>query len=318
MNPQDRPESVPCADVALLIPFAANGTIGDAERGIVERHMASCAVCAAAHRFAVDLRTGMRAAALHEHVDPARLVAFAEDPSGVEDSERMMIEAHLHQCDGCAAEHAVLLRVEDADQGDARADVPRPAARAQASRVSDAVERIVNRLREAAWTALSPAPAMAYLVVAVLATGLLLLRPAWLVTGKPGDPGTAVSEAPWRVGGGVLLTDDRAVYRGGTAPQPDIPEVDAGDDRVLILELTDLPAAPAQEDVYRLRIVASGESRPVWERTVTGSLFARDYTLCLPASSLGLEPGAYVIEALDPSGREVFRAAFRVVPPSRG
>lgn len=161
------PPTRACDGIAPLVPWHVNGTLAADERAAVAEHVAGCADCRALTAPATAFRARAKhvpPASLLDHVQAQLLVEFVETPDVLDDEPRAWVAAHLAVCDVCRGA-AVILREMSA----------LPAAVLAEGATADSVRdngprspfaRLWDRL---SMSVLRPLPALAYLVVALLA-----------------------------------------------------------------------------------------------------------------------------------------------------
>jgi hypothetical protein len=168
-----------CRDnIAELLPWFVNGTLSEEERRKVERHLEVCPLCRdslkALEWFSESMRT-YASILPAEHIDPQKLVTYAESKDELTESELKELEDHLSHCADCRKELDTLLRVH--------ADMVQD--RSPLSGLSHLFGRIFSkgniRLLLGSWGRFAAAigklmfkPAFAYILI------LILLYPAWL------------------------------------------------------------------------------------------------------------------------------------------
>lgn len=159
-----------CEQWRESIPWYVNGTLDDADRGRLRRHVDECDDCSrlldhARLQAEHGTVTGDAEAA---HVPAALLVRFVEARARVEVDTAAWIATHLEQCDRCAAD-AGLVR----DAGVATSQKKKP------------------RLRERFAALLQPAPAMVYLLLLAIAAPFV-----WRGLETAKAPGPSTGDAP--------------------------------------------------------------------------------------------------------------------------
>jgi len=240
-----------CDRIAALLPWYVNGTLAADERTVVAEHLAGCAACRALAAPATAFRalaTRVPPARLLEHVQAQLLVEFVETPERLADEPRDWVATHLASCDVCHAAAGILremmalpaaILAENTSPGrpaSMTGDAPGGAPRSFLARLWDRLSMSVLR----------PLPALAYLVVALLA--LPGLRRNFAPASIPPSPPV---ETPSGAGGGrgsartappLVLSPPQQVgtaleMRGGgqATPAPAVIRVTPG--RSLLLEI---------------------------------------------------------------------------------
>lgn len=298
MNGMSGPSAAGCAGVRELVVWYPTADLSQDERRLIDGHAGSCEACADLLRFAAEVRSVVAAAAVHPAA--AALVQFAEDPGAMAAADRARVEEHLVGCARCAQERAILETVERDDLEPARAP-RRPAAAAERAPAPSALRALWDRL---AGSILEPAPAAAYLAVAVIAVAVLIGRPGREIE-APGS-GSLVE-------GVVLLSDTAPGVRGAPAPGPApalAPQIDGERTQLLLLELTNLETPPRAADRYQVLVTPEGSSAPAWKGEVLGAAFGETYSLGLVLAAGTLGPGRYEVAVIAPGGETIFRSAL--------
>jgi hypothetical protein len=159
-------------------------------------------------------------------------------------------------------------------------------------------------------------PAAVYLVVAVVAIGLLLGQPGGLLDhGAPrSDRGLGVASdpgaVPGTIGGIVILADEMGRVRQSGRGEARVALIEADQSQFLLLELTGLEAPPADDDRYTVSLLPENSTEPVLETVVRGEIFSETYTLCLSMKAGALAPGRYTVTVADPEGTIVYRSSI--------
>jgi hypothetical protein len=105
--------------IAELLPWYITETLSQDERKKVETHLKVCSICQKSlqdlqwfsenmEKYKVDL--------LQEHIEPEKLVIYAESRNELSDSEITEIEEHLRECTDCREDLDILRKV-NADLG---------------------------------------------------------------------------------------------------------------------------------------------------------------------------------------------------------
>jgi len=233
------------------------------------------------------------------HPAAALLVDFTENRAAMDSAVRVGIEEHLEICRECRDE------VEMLETVDRNASVEEPAAlRSQELSHQPIGARDEGRRWWEIFTGamLRPAAASAYLVIAVVAVGLLMTRPDRVVF--DGDAGGFL-------GGVTIISDESGAVRG-VESSFEIATLESGKAQFFVLELTELDAPPMPDDMYTVRIMKRHDSGSVWQRSVPGRTFSDNYTLCLFLAPGSLGSGEYDVDVLDHSGEAVFHSTLFV------
>ena len=163
---------------------------------------------------------------------------------------------------------------------------------------------------------LRPVPAAVYLVVAVFAVGMLVLNPGgWIGGGsslRTGEGGieSGAGSISGGLGGVIILPNETKRERGLGTDESSATQIDISQPHFLLIELVDLEAPPAAEDVYTVELLINGSTEPSFEFEVKGKAFRDNYTLCLPLRPESLAPGDYVLRVMNPDGFTVFRSSL--------
>jgi hypothetical protein len=286
-----------CQAVEELIAWYPTGTLAEDERRRVEMHTDECASCADLLRFTGDLK-GVLLESFSPHTEAELLVSFVEDRESLGAEQRVAIEGHLTTCADCREQADVLETVGRSVGQDEFVE----------SRVPRTPEAIVGAetQRRGFWESLwggllKPVPAAVYLVVALLAVGLHLLRPVE----RAGD----VSQQP---SGVVILPDETNRVRQLGGEENDGTPIDASQPQYLLLELTGLESPPLAGDVYIVEFRSVDSAGPVLTASIKGAAFRDNYTIGYSLGAGVLEPGRYVVAVIDPDDQPVFRTSLVV------
>ncbi len=286
-----------CGVIQELLVWMPTGSLTSLENQKVEAHVAKCEACAELLGFASEFKS-ILVEEFPAHPDAAALVDFVENRAAMDSSVRKGIEKHLEICRECQDEIEMLETVE------------------RTASVEDGVEsrsrQVSHRsVREDVYgrrwweiflgAALRPAAAAVYLVIAVVAVGLLMTRP---------DRGDFDGDSRGVLGGVTIVSDEMGAMRGGESTF-EAASFEADEAQFLLLELTGLGAPPVPNDMYTVRLVQAGTDL-VWERSVTGRVFSENYSLCLFLAPGSLEPGQYDVDVVDVSGGGVFHSTLLV------
>ncbi|MCP3981563.1 MAG: hypothetical protein GY716_19870 [bacterium] len=236
-----------------LLPWYAAGTLPEQDRRAVDAHLEQCASCrelVQADRTMARLPAEDLTSDADEHVSPALLTHYAEDPDSLGQETRSWVANRLARCEICreAFEHLCEIGEELA-----AAEEPRVVAR-------PVVERSPGLWERLRMTLLHPVPALAYLALALAFSAL------WLLGDRPAGP-----VAPARV---VLVPGDRAVRAEGdgeaTPLRVELPR--AGEPVVLQLA-TELSEADLADDATSYALEMHRGAEPVWSVARTGVEF---------------------------------------------
>lgn len=281
-----------CEELAVWYP---TGSLTADEKCLVEEHVAECDSCRNLLHFVREFSEDV-AEAFSPHPGADMLVLFAEDRDALSPEERKRVETHIASCRECRAEIGMLeiVEIDAGSEGDRAVSRGSGAGRIKGKKgAGSSWWEIFSRV------VLSPAAAAAYIVMILVAAGLLLSRP---------DP---PRDKEGVLGGVSILPDQTDAFRGesqgpgGTTIKADRPEF-------LLLELTGFDGDPAHGDRYEVRITADGSPNPVFLQSITGSEFSDDYTICIYLASGTIARGEYVVEVLDPEGQGIFRSLLTV------
>ena len=292
------PGGTGCAEIRALIPWMPTDSLSQSERERVEDHTRSCKACAERLAFAADFESQAREVG-DWHPEDESLVLFAEAPGRLGDRARRRLESHLEGCAVCSECIGVLCAVEANDPGsgvrsaDTQAAAPDAGPRGWWGQLWDTLGAGILR----------PAPAAAYLVVAVLACVLLIVSQT---AQGPSDS----SPAAW-VGPAILLADESGQARSGAETESAPITTDGKVRQPIQIEFTRLAAPPEPEGLYEIQIRPEGGSA-VWQSTVRGKTFAENYTLTLVLEPATLSPGDYHVVVLTPAGEQIFSSPLRV------
>lgn len=295
MNRENDGKSDQCRVCERLAVWYPIQSLTANEKRLVEAHTAECAACAGLLDFVQDF-SGMLAETFSAHPEPDVLVQFAENRDAMDAVVREAVETHLESCSECRYEIGML---EAVDHGAEAADnsMARPEGTTHHFFGTAGTEHRWWKMLFG--TMLRPAAAAVYLVIAVVAVGLLLSR-------------TEHSRDTAGVLGGVsILSDETGAVRGaGLESRATI--IPADSSTFLLLELTGFDAAPVAGDRYEVRITVHGATEPVLVKSVTGGTFSDNYTLCLFLQRGALEPGEYSVDIVNPASRSIFRSLLTV------
>ena len=168
-----------CGEIQELITWYPGGTLDEEESGRVEKHTAECPTCHDLMRFASEFKEVLQEQ-YSPHPAADALVCFAESRAALDPKQRSIIERHLAGCKECQEQVSILEEVErtysEEQAADASAHYPREIPVGATSGPRGLWESLKASI-------LRPVPAAVYLAVAVLAVGLLLLRPDWQPSG---------------------------------------------------------------------------------------------------------------------------------------
>lgn len=312
MSDSTSDNEIACDLVRELIAWYPGGTLDEGERACVEEHVAGCPACADLLRFTSDFKDRLREEYSH-HPDAEALVCFVEDKSSMNPTEVSFIEQHLGICQECREQASMLETVD-------RSIAEEETAESSVSRVPGEKAGPISPMHTL-WDTLKtgllrPVPAAIYLVVALVAIGLLVRQPVgWIDRGAERersrigvDSGTG--SVPGALGGIVILPDETDRVRQTGQDEFVAPRIDAGAAQFLLLELTGLEAPPAEEALYSVVLLREGAGEPAFRTTVRGNVFSENYTLCLSLPAEALTPGHYVVEVTGPGGVTVFRSSI--------
>ncbi len=280
--------------IAPLIPFYANGTLDETERSRVEAHLAGCESCRAL--LAHALAFGETAPdALEEHVQSQLLLEYLEARETLEPDAVRRIEGHLGSCEVCRDALAIVKEL--------------PGERAEAPGRSPGV--LAGLWERLAGTVLHPAPALAYLLL------LLIAYPAYRFL-APGGP-----DAPASVLGVTATLRGETVFRAdpGEPAPPAASLTRPPDGAPLLLELaTDIDAGDLRDTDATFLVELTHGERTLIEQPRRGADFDDGATLRVVIYPDRLEPDTdYTLSIRfhkpgDPlDGRVLFRHAFRLV-----
>lgn len=295
-----------CETVRELIAWYPGGTLGESERACVDEHTAVCPACADLLRFAAGFKDRLDAV-YSRHPAAEALVRFVEDRSSMDPHEAYVIEQHLGICRECRDEASMLEAVDRSLAEEAATTAGRPETAPPTSPLRTLWDALKGGL-------LRPAPAAVYLVVAVVALGVLLLRPAGPIERGAGRTGVDVhtGSVPGTLGGVVILADETDRVRGEAGRDFTAARIDAAAPQFLLLELIGLEAPPADDVSYSVALRREGSDEPAFHTTARGALFSDNYTLCLSLEAGALMPGRYIVEVIDPAGTALFRSSVIV------
>ncbi|MDA8018411.1 MAG: zf-HC2 domain-containing protein [Thermoanaerobaculia bacterium] len=238
-----------CTQIQELLPWFANGTLGDAEKATVEAHLAACESC----RSALDETIALGAAAT-EHLPIDLLLDLADGtPTSAEDAEPARLRLAVSSS-----------RVEELNR--ARGNEPEP-------------KTLPFPIRRDHATQARPSPWLAVAAAALLVTSL-----AWFTTWQKWDDARAqldqLAHAPI-VNPQMVELVPETIRRGGSS----VPTVDLGDDVPFAALVLISDVNPPHDADLGLEIVGP-DSRTTWrqgglERSETGT-----YTVLLPTAIL--------------------------------
>jgi len=144
-----------------LLPWYANGSLSPEESRKVEAHLKDCPTCRQELREIRSLSSGVKE---HKeifaanHIEPEKLVTFAEEPETLTPEDAAAVVKHLQSCPACHQEIQTLKRANlemEAHQKEQKAGFAE-----EASAWKRAVERLIWLVRK---------PAFAYLIIILLA-----------------------------------------------------------------------------------------------------------------------------------------------------
>jgi len=249
-----------CRDpLASLVAFHANGTLGAEDRERVEAHLGGCAECREEYELARAAREEMGSGSheLRDHVQAQLLAEYADRPQSLETETLEWVESHLAACEVC---ESVL-----------------PALRGTSSVRTDEEESAAGggRLwRFLAGTILRPAPALAYLLLAMAGV-------YWFATSDRGsldEPAGLLSPA-------VHLYGEIAM-RGGDDEAPPV-RLEPVDDAPFRLALhTDLDPEDLSSEAGPLRLLLRRGGDVLWSARVEPGSIPPDGVL-----EMTLQPG---------------------------
>jgi hypothetical protein len=297
MAPTGVRQAESCDGVRELVVWHPTAVLDEGERRRVETHVATCAACADLLRFASEIQ-GAVAAEAAVHPEAEALVRFAEDRAALDAGERARLAAHVAGCRRCAEEVAILGAV---DRDESTAGLRREPSRSPAGAGLAAPFRAVwDRL---AATLLRPVPAAVYLAAAAVAIAVVVTQPG----------GDGVAPRPGsRVDGVVLLPGETSGSRGAPRDAPPVPRSAGARTQFLLLELTDLEAAPRAGERYGVVVTPEGSAAPAWEGDVVGEAFTDTYSLGLVLEAGTLAPGRYDVSVVAPGGETIYRSPLAV------
>lgn len=302
---QGTPGKTGCSEIRALIPWMPTDSLSDSERDRVEKHARSCQACAERLAFAADFESHARELP-DWHPEDESLVMFAEAPGRLGGRARRRLESHLAGCAVCS-DCLEVLRTVEADDPERSSDLAISRAAASGASTRGRWGRLWEIL---AGGVLRPAPAAAYLAVAVLACVLLIVNDIGDRVSDPGGISATPPDGAW-IGSAILLADDGGQARSGAEAAGVLFTADGQARQSILIEFTRLAGPPEAEGLYEIQISPEGGSA-VWSSSVRGKTFADNYTLTLLLEPATLEPGDYRVEVLAPGGGPIFSSPLRV------
>lgn len=313
MTHDDDIREAECGTVRELVVWYPTRALDANERRLVEEHSARCAACTALLRFAAEVKAiVVEKSALH--TDPALLVAFAEGAADLGAAEREAVKRHLAACMECREQVDMLREVERATVGEKAEALAEERARATA-RLEDGSSA---ELGAGGWrgfwdllagTLFRPVPAAIYMVLAIVATVLLVGEPGEWGPDYDGRPGTGAI-FPGKLGGVVILGDEAGRVRASGDRGGEEITLDRGESHFLTLELTGLGAPPEAGDTYTVEFIDERTGERSYATAVRGDAFQENYTLGMLLEREAMPAGRYVVRVLDPRGEIVFSSSF--------
>lgn len=295
-----------CDSVGELIVWYPGTTLDSEERQRVESHVASCPACAGLLRFASEIKE-LLVERPSPHPAADLLVSFVENKVALNRRQRFEVEAHLAACANCQKQAEMLEAVDREDRGDA-------AIRPAVSNATGEGGAWWTRARRFAGSfgggLLKPVPAALYLVVAIVAFGLLLARPdgrEGVLVG--GDTGVGAAGGPTGV---IIVPDETGRVRQPGADASEGLRIDGSSPQLLLIELTGLTAPPRDEDIYTIEFRDASTARPLLTAAIEGRAFGENYTIGYVLGTGALPTGRYIVVVLDPAGGVVYQSSLTV------
>jgi hypothetical protein len=295
-----------CESVEELIVWYPSPTLVGEERQAVEAHVASCSKCAGLLRFASDIKE-MLVERPSPHPAADVLVSFVENKSALNRRQRFEVEAHLAACGDCQKQSEMLEAVERDDRGDESIRPTVSTATFEGAGWWSGVQRFVGSLGGGL---LKPAPAALYLVVAIVAFGLLISRPGDRDSTRGGrDAGAGL------VGGAtgvIIVPDEMGRVREPGAAESEGLRIDGSRPQLLLIELTGLTAPPRGDTIYTIEFRDASTARPLLKSTIEGRAFDENYTIGYALNPNALPPGRYIVVVFDALDHVVYQSSFAV------